>query len=449
MAVRILVFCLCQVLAAIVGFYAWDGKEGAVYGALLAVWGWFLVDLARAGRVLRWMQGSAGGQRPARLGVMGEITDRAARLLYAQSKLTAESDKRLSGILEALQATPNGVVLLDERGRIAWCNRNAELHLSLDAQRDAEQFIGNLLRDPDFSAYLSKADYAHDVVITLRMASQPRPARISIQLCAYGVGQKLMLTRNVTALEQADAMRRDFVANVSHEIRTPLTVLAGFIETLQTLDLSGDERARYLGLMGQQAERMQQVVEGLLALSRLEASPPPGLGEWVSVADLLARCEQDARALSGVLGREQAILFPDNASRDVAADISGVPAELYSALSNLISNAVRYTPTHGSIAITWEWLPQGAATFSVRDTGPGIAPEHLPRITERFYRVDRSRSRAMGDAGGTGLGLAIVKHVAQRHGAQLQVHSVQGKGSTFGLTFPVSRLRRQAQPSRL
>ncbi len=446
MVTRLFVFCLLQALAANAGFYIVGGSLGAACGALLAGWLWFAVDFVRAGRVLRWVQGAAGGERPPGMGVMGEITDRVSRLLHMHMNLTADSEKRLSGILDALQATPNGVLLLDERDQISWCNRNAELHLSLDAERDAQQFIGNLLRDPDFSAYMAKADYAHDVVVTLRPAGESRPARISIQLCEYGVGQKLMLTRNVTALEQADAMRRDFVANVSHEIRTPLTVLAGFIETLQTLNLNDAERERYLALMGQQALRMQQVVEGLLVLSRLEASPPPGLGEWVPLASLLARCEQEARALSAVLGREQILSFPEATSSDLAANISGIPAELHSALSNLISNAVRYTPNHGSITVCWQWLPHGAATFAVHDSGPGIASEHMPRLTERFYRVDRSRSRAMGDAGGTGLGLAIVKHVAQRHGAQLQVDSVQGKGSTFALTFPAARLRREAHP---
>jgi two-component system phosphate regulon sensor histidine kinase PhoR len=237
-------------------------------------------------------------------------------------------------------------------------------------------------------------------------------------------------------------MRRDFVANVSHEIRTPLTVLTGFVETLQTLPLSAEERGRYLGMMAQQALRMQSVVQDLLTLSRLEGSPPPGLAEWTPVQALLQRCEDEGRALSALLThdlpRKHTMTFPPAESLRAAGDIAGVPTELQSALSNLISNAVRYTPAGGAITVEWRRLDDGGAVFSVQDTGPGIAPEHIPRLTERFYRVDRSRSR---ETGGTGLGLAIVKHVLQRHGATLDIASTLGKGSVFSVTFPASRLR--------
>ena len=184
---------------------------------------------------------------------------------------------------------------------------------------------------------------------------------------------------------------------------------------------------------------MQRVVEGLLALSRLEASPPPGLAEWMPVAALLERCEQEAGALAAVMGLRQSLRFPRFSQPEDAGEIAGGGAELHSALSNLVGNAVRYTPADGSIEVEWTWQPGGDAVFRVRDTGPGIDAEHLPRITERFYRVDRSRSR---DTGGTGLGLAIVKHVVQRHGAQLVVESTPGRGSTFSIRFPAFRLRR-------
>jgi two-component system, OmpR family, phosphate regulon sensor histidine kinase PhoR len=232
-------------------------------------------------------------------------------------------------------------------------------------------------------------------------------------------------------------MRRDFIANVSHEIRTPLTVLMGFVETLQTLPLDAEERARYLDLMAQQAQRMQTLVGDLLTLSRLEGRPLPGVGEWIPAATLMAQCEQDAKALSGLLNKPMQMQFGAAAPIEVA----GVPSELLSAMSNLVSNAVRYTPAGGTIDVQWRALPDGRGGYSVRDTGPGIAPEHLPRLTERFYRVDRSRSR---ETGGTGLGLAIVKHVAQRHGAELQIESTPGSGSTFTIVFPASRLRTAA-----
>jgi len=237
-------------------------------------------------------------------------------------------------------------------------------------------------------------------------------------------------------------MRRDFVANVSHEIRTPLTVLVGFIETLQTLPLPEAERARYLRLMAQQAARMHSVVQDLLTLSRLEGSPLPGMQDWHPLAPLLARCEEEARALSQLLTPEgapaQQLVFPARSELQAAGDIAGNAAELHSALSNLISNAVRYTPPGGSIVVQWQAQPEGGARFAVRDSGPGIAPEHLPRLTERFYRVDRSRSR---ETGGTGLGLAIVKHALQRHGAQLEIASTVGQGSEFAVTLPAQRLR--------
>ncbi|MES2945599.1 MAG: ATP-binding protein, partial [Pseudomonadota bacterium] len=230
--------------------------------------------------------------------------------------------------------------------------------------------------------------------------------------------------------------RRDFVANVSHEIRTPLTVLSGFIETLQTLPLKEAERTRYLALMAQQSQRMQTLVNDLLTLSRLEGSPFPGATDWMTTSALLAQCEQEARALSAVLmphGHQiQFDLGP-------ACEIAGVQTELYSAMSNLVTNAVRYTPDAGLVRVSWKLLEDGRGEFKVKDSGPGIAPEHLPRLTERFYRIDRSRSR---ETGGTGLGLAIVKHVAQRHGAELSIQSQPGQGSCFSLYFPVSRVRR-------
>jgi two-component system phosphate regulon sensor histidine kinase PhoR len=225
------------------------------------------------------------------------------------------------------------------------------------------------------------------------------------------------------------------VANVSHEIRTPLTVLAGFVETLQTLPLDDVERQRYLGLMAQQSQRMQTLVNDLLTLSRLEGSPAPPLQEWVSASTLLRQCEQDGQELSHLVWQRPHELHFDLSCE---CEIAGSASELYSAVFNLVGNAIRYTPAQQRIDVQWQALPGGSARFSVKDTGAGIAPEHLPRLTERFYRVDRSRSR---ETGGTGLGLAIVKHVAQRHGAELAIESIPGKGSSFTITFPSQRIR--------
>lgn len=438
MAWRILSLALGQLLAAAIGWrFALHGDAplGAALAALLAGYVWLIFDTLRGARLLRWLRAGAQSEVVLGSGLWGESHDRIRRLVRDGERRATQSDARLHDFLAALQASPNGVILLDEQGRIEWFNQTASAHFGLDVRRDTLQHLGNLVRDPGFAAYFAGRDYQSDLTMFGRQNSSFKPVRLSVHLHPYGEGRSLLLSRDITALEQAEAMRRDFVANVSHEIRTPLTVLAGFVETLQSLPLSEDERQRYLGLMAQQSQRMQTLVSDLLTLSRLEGSPPPPTQEWVSVSQLMAQCEQDAHDLSQVLWQQ-----PHRLTLNIEGDcdIAGAGTELYSALFNLVGNAVRYTPVQQNIAVTWKSLPDGDAVFAVEDTGPGIAPEHLPRLTERFYRVDRSRSR---ETGGTGLGLAIVKHVAQRHGADLRIESVPGKGSRFSIRFPHARLR--------
>jgi two-component system, OmpR family, phosphate regulon sensor histidine kinase PhoR len=297
------------------------------------------------------------------------------------------------------------------------------------------QQIGNLVREPAFAAYLAHEDFSHDVIFASAASTAQRPVKVSAHLHPYSEGRKLLLTRDVTALEQADAMRRDFVANVSHEIRTPLTVLSGFVETLQNLPLDEAQRSRYLALMAQQAQRMQSLVNDLLTLSKLEGSALPSLQDSSTVSSLFAQCEQDARALSlGLHSVAHRLHF--DCEQD--CEVSGVRGELLSAMGNLVNNAVRYSPPGGRIDVRWQVLRDGRGEFSVTDTGPGIAAQHIPRLTERFYRVDGSRSR---ESGGTGLGLAIAKHVVQRHGGELRIKSVVGQGATFAFTLPAPRVR--------
>lgn len=440
-------FVLLQIALGSLAWYVWGWPAAAITLALLA---WLAIAWQHwAGqRVLDWLRSGQAEGEPELSGQWGEAAARMRRRLREEHLQTLSSATRLQEILAALQASPNGITLLDEQGRIEWCNHIAQAHFGFEAERDTLQSLGNLLRAPEFAAYVAAQDFSHDVLLAGRNSRPEHPVRISAQIFPYGSGRKLLLSRDITALEQAEAMRRDFVANVSHEIRTPLTVLVGFVETLQTLDLSADERQHYLTLMAQQGTRMQNLVQDLLTLSRMEGSPPPSHDEWLSVASLLGQCEQEARALATqILPAGAAALqlfFPDAASLQAAGDVAGNSLELHSALSNLISNAVRYTPAGGQVRVSWQNLPDGSARFAVRDTGAGIAPEHLPRITERFYRADRSRSR---ETGGTGLGLAIVKHALQRHGAQLQVSSQLGQGSEFAVLFPAKRLRLQASPT--
>ena len=437
---RPILFLCGQLLGVGLGYLlhpAWGG----VAGLALVSWGWFVNDLWRGQRVIRWLREGDLQQVPSVHGLWGEALDRARRLMRHGMHQIKASQRQLETVLEALQAAPTGIVMLDQSGHIEWYNQVAAHHFGFEPGRDLMQSISNLVRDPEFHSYLTSQTYAQGVVLQARGSTPLKPLRISVHLHPYGEGHRLMLSRDVTALEHADAMRRDFVANVSHEIRTPLTVLSGFVETLQTLPLGADERARYLHMMAQQADRMQNVVHDLLVLSRLEGSPPPGMLEWVEVQALLQRCEDDGHALSSLLTKGEPahqLTFPAAECFAQEDELAGSEAELQSAISNLISNAIRYTPPGGRIVVDWRRLDDGRAVFSVQDTGPGIAPEHIPRLTERFYRVDRSRSR---ETGGTGLGLAIVKHVLQRHGATLDIVSVLGKGSTFSVTFPANRFR--------
>lgn len=433
MTFRLVAFACCLAAGALAGWLL-EGTAGAAVGTALGAFAWLAADSWRAVRVLRWLKGGHLRGAPTLGGWWGEAVERARRALTAREQRADDAERRLEAFLDAIRGSPNGVVLLDPQGRIEWCNQTASLHLGLDPVRDLQQHIVNLVRDPAFASFYHGGTYTRDVIVEAPTSSAARRRRLALHLHPYGEGRRLLLSRDVTEVEQAEAMRRDFVANVSHEIRTPLTVLSGFVETLQTLDLPKDERERYLGMMGQQAQRMQTLVQDLLTLSRLEGSPPPGAVDWTPLATLLAQAEQEARALADAQRKKLELHFPDARGMQVA----GAASELQSALSNLVGNAVRYTPSGGQVEVQARAGEGGRLELAVRDTGPGIAPEHLPRLTERFYRVDRSRSR---ESGGTGLGLAIVKHVVQRHGGELKIESTQGTGSTFTIVLPPGRVR--------
>ncbi|MDR1849096.1 MAG: phosphate regulon sensor histidine kinase PhoR, partial [Zoogloeaceae bacterium] len=353
-------------------------------------------------------------------GLPYDTVERVQRLLRKQRRETEELKSRLDNLQSALQASPNGVVILDNQEYIEWYNRTACKHFGLDySNRDLSQRITYLLRAPALTKSLTAHDFGKAIVLESPLSTDIRPMRLEVWLLPYGQGRLLMLSRDVTTLEQAEAMQRDFIANISHEIRTPLTVLAGFIETLQNLPASAEERENYLERMAGQAARMESLVEDLLMLSRLEGSELPDTGERVAVKTLLARLKTDAAALSAHLVKQNApgheLVFT---GMETEMEIAGAASELYSAFFNLVNNAIRYTPPGSRIVVCWRVMPDGSACFSVQDNGPGIAPEHIPRLTERFYRINAEHSRA---SGGTGIGLSIVKHILKRHDATLAV----------------------------
>ena len=392
-----------------------------------------LFDGLRGRRLMRWLRGSQSGDAPRDSGFWGELGYRVERAVRMREKSVESERQRLQQFLTAIEASPSGVMLLDESSRIDWCSAVSAEHFGLDPQSDRLQRVTNLVRSPAFVAYLQEGRFADAVTF-------PAPdgqRSLSVVVRAYGDGMKLVLSQDVTERERADAMRRDFVANVSHEIRTPLTVLAGFVETMAQLPLTEVERRRVLFLMGQQTQRMQDLVGDLLTLAQLEGSPRPGADRWLDLSTLLRRALADATALSA--GRHTLA-----ATGEEEFEVAASESELFSAVTNLLNNAVRYTPEAGRIELAWRRREDGGLDLSVSDSGPGIAREHLPRLTERFYRVDGSRSR---DTGGTGLGLSIVKHVIQRHGGEVDIQSELGRGATFKLVLPPLRVRRKVVAS--
>ena len=423
-------FVVGAALRAVTGVESLGLGVGIVTAVLLVL----LVDAVRGNRLLSWLRGNQLDNAPRDAGLWGELGYRVERAMRDRDRAVASGRLELEQFLSAIEASPNGVLMLDAQEHIMWCNRVAADHFSLDPRRDMQQRITNLVRAPAFVAYLQSGNFVEPLVLGNGRAADT----LSIIVRDYGEGMRLVLSLDITERMRSDAMRRDFVANVSHEIRTPLTVLSGFIETMHTLPLTAVERERVLVLMNQQTQRMQTLVADLLTLAQLEGSPRPGPDRWVALDNLLMRVAADAEALSG--GRHQLRLKPQ-----VHVELAGIESELLSAIANLVTNAVRYTPDGGDVEAVWRLLEGGNGELTVIDTGPGIAREHIPRLTERFYRVDGSRSR---ETGGTGLGLSIVKHVMQRHGGELLVQSEVGKGSRFRLVFPAARVR-QASDSAL
>ena len=359
-------------------------------------------------------------------------------LQYERSNIANQN--QLNAALERFNLTanaiPDGLVILSPSNEIEWCTSNAENQLGLDLKTDQNLPIVNLVRDSDFIAYLYNEEYNEP----FRLKSWHNPDLIfEIQLIPFASKQKLLICRDMTQLEKVDTMRRDFIANVSHELRTPLTVVGGFLETLS--DMEGavpDALKNYFAMMSEQTVRMRRIIEDLLTLSTIESNSEAPDDTEIDMGNLLKVLQKDALGLSQGLKKAK---HKVHIEADSTLNIVGAQDELYSALSNLVSNAIRYTPLssaegRGEIFVTWQFI-NGQPVFAVRDTGIGIEQQHIDRLTERFYRVDRGRSR---ETGGTGLGLSIVKHILIRHQAKLEITSEIGIGSTFSVVFPKARI---------
>lgn len=417
----LIVVVALEAAAAVVG-YATGQLFLALWLATLAFLAWQLQYILRLDR---WLRRGGLATPPEAPGIWGDVFNSLRRAQQRHRRRRRTLADLLARSKQTADAVPDAAVILGQRGELQWWNAAATRLLGLQAPRDVGQRIGNLWRHPAFLALLA-ARRNRDAV------SLPSPAQpgvlLEIRLISFGTQQSLLLARDVTRLHRLEQLRRDFIANVSHELRTPLTVIHGLAETLADMNEAGEpEQRQALELLQQQTERMRRLVDDLLLLSRLETTTVPASQEPVAVARLLRALAAEARTLSR--GQHHLELRADE-----ALAVRGDEGELRSAFSNLIVNAVKYTPPGGSIHIRWQRLADGAC-LEVSDTGPGIAAEQLPRLTERFYRIDRGRSPR---AGGSGLGLAIVKHVLQRHQAHLQIESEPGVGSRFRCLFPAA-----------
>ena len=392
-------------------------------GALLLM---LLAHTAQLARLQRWLKAPAERDIPDAWGAWGNVFVDLYRVLRHQQKARARIEADLEVFSQAAEASPDGLVFLDADDHIAWCNRVAEQHLGLRGERDIGLLVTNLIRLPGFADFLASAQEGE----TLTYRPQDRKGKVyAIEAIRFGRDRKLLISADVSQVERAETMRRDFVANVSHELRTPLTVISGFVEHMVE-DAAPDpaEWKQQMAMVNEQAGRMLRLVDDLLTLSRLEDEAQAPREEEFDVRDLIYEISAEGRRLSG--GRHSITC------EVVPAFLRGSREELHSAFSNLVFNAVKYTPAQGTIAIRW-WSDARGAHLAVEDSGIGIEARHLPRLVERFYRVDASRSSSTG---GTGLGLAIVKHVLMRHDGRLEIQSRPGHGSTFTCHFAPSAL---------
>ncbi|WP_338759201.1 phosphate regulon sensor histidine kinase PhoR [Massilia sp. METH4] len=406
--------------AGIALLWWWFGVLTALWTALLGLGAMVLAQLHYLYQLSGWLDDPRSGKLPDGWGEWTPVFSRLYRLRRDDEKNQAELTEWLARFRQAMHLLPDGVVIMDDVLFLEWCNPAAEEHLGLRHDRDKGMRVTNLVRSPDFMDYLILGRYDQPLTLSFR------GRKLIVHIIPFENRRQILVTHDITETERTDMMRRDFVANASHELRTPLTVIVGFLEIAASEDLDRETRKAHLKLMMDQAYRMQHLIEDMLTLSRLESIDHPIRPEQVDMHKLLDKVRRDAEALSA--GKHTISLEVQG------SDVMGSMDELYSAFGNLAANAVRYTPAGGSVSMKWEDT-QAGVRFTVRDTGIGINPEHISRLTERFYRVDKSRSR---ETQGTGLGLAIVKHVLLRHNATLSITSEPGKGSTFTVNLPKS-----------
>ena len=413
--------CVVLVFSPIAIGFGFDRGLEALVVCLLLMLGWHLFFLSQ---LLSWLE--EGLDRPLPNGrgsweLVFSGLHRRIRIRQGQQKAISETLERF---VRAFQALPDGVIAFDRNRHIDWINDKAESHFAISAEADRGQALTNLIRHPDFVAYLEHGQYGEPLIYR---NGRVEGLTLLLQIIPYGNEQSLLVSRDISQLERMETMRRDFIANVSHELKTPLTVVAGFSEILSDNPeiQRNEETGHYLDLICEQSARMQRLIEDLLTLSALESEALAPSDGRVEIEPMLKSILSDAQSLSG--GKHEISL-----QVEAPSVLAGCANELRSAFGNLAGNAVRYTPEGGRIDLVWR-IRDGFGEFVVADTGIGIPAQHLPRLTERFYRVDRSRSR---ETGGTGLGLAIVKHVLTRHHATLEIESEPGKGSRFTARFP-------------
>ncbi len=404
---------------AALGGYAWGAKTGLLL-AVAGLVGLILIQLRYLFSLSQWLEEPQSTRLPDGWGAWTDVFARLYRLRRGDEKNQAELAEWLARFRQAMTLLPDGVVIMDDVMFLEWCNPIAERHLGLDLRRDKGMRVTNLVRTPEFIDYIILQKYETPLTLSFR------ERKLIVHVIPFENRRQILVTHDVTELESIDRMRRDFIANASHELRTPLTVINGFLEIASMQpDLEVAIRSSHVTLMLEQGVRMQGLIEDMLTLSRLESTEFQVRKETVDMPVLLRQVVQDALVLSG--GRHTIQLLGQGPS------LIGSTDEIRSAVSNLVNNAVRYTPDGGRIEVLWEMRDDGAY-LRVKDDGIGIGNEHITRLTERFYRVDKSRSR---ETQGTGLGLAIVKHVLLRHDAQLHIQSTLGQGSEFSVYFPL------------